>query len=319
MVKVSQVVGTEKSVFAPTIKAYSFTGVLAAVAFLTSFFLNKGELVAGVVFFVVFLTLFIVAAIVLPGRSHLVAGVALSAVAFALPFYSLVGSFFFTAFAALFLLSLAAALRGKWEADESLKVRPFRVARVVTGALLTGAVIFFTAVLILASGFSVKRERVDQFIEIAAAPVFERFYGVALTPQMTTEEVLRSLVEADAAENEEFRELPPALRAQAIEESVSEIEENLEEFLGVEIDAQAPVGESAHQIIQSKLGELSPRARTYWSVVLILFVWLSVKAIEVLVYIPLALLAWLVYELLVAMGFVAVEFQTRNKEVVTLR
>lgn len=319
MVKVSQVVKPELPGFTQAVKAYVFLIALIGAGFFTSFFLEQGRLIPATVFFAAFLTLFILATVVIVDKRYLFGGVLLASAAFVVPFYTLAGSFFFVSSVALLAFFLSAAVRGRQEVQTSLRIRLLRISRMVVDGLLAGSVVFFTAMLILTSGFSVKRERVDQFIEVFVAPVVERLYNVKITPRTPIGEAISAAVMAKAAGDRNFESLPSAAKEQILRESVAEAEQRLEGFLGVAISSQTEVGQGVYDALQTKLSGLSPQAKVYWGIGLIFAVWLSVKAVEFLVYPPLALLVWLVYELLIAAGIVSVKLETRDKEVATLQ
>ena len=76
--------------------------------------------------------------------------------------------------------------------------------------------------------------------------------------------------------------------------------------------------ENVHKIVDTRLSSLSPKAQIYWSMALIAAVWLSVQSVEFIIYIPLAVLVFLVYELLFALGFAVIQVESKSKEVISL-
>lgn len=298
-------------------KVYGLIGLTTVIGAIAGYLLNSGELAYGATALIAFLTLFILEAIFIGERNHLMTAVVLNTLAFALPFLRLFSLPFLGALALFAVFMLHGAYRGKRVIDNMVKIRFPRLVYVITTSLITAVIIFLSTMLILSSNFSIKKERVDQIINLSA-PVMDRFVD-GFTPEMETGAFLTSFAERDAASSEEFQALPESQKRLVIDRSIANLETRINDFLGVDVNLDVSVSENIHEIAETKLSLLTPRARLYWSIVAIAVIWLSVESVKFLIFIPLTVLAFLAYELLFALGFAALQMESRSKEIISLK
>lgn len=316
MVNISQretVTGGESSA---SIKLYSliaFTGVVSAIA---GFLLNGGFLLYGAILLVVFLSTFILEILFISQLKLLSIATGVNAISFALPFFALASLSFVAAFIVFAALLFSGAYRGRYELQNMLRIHFARVSRVVTTSLITAIVLFLSTVLILSSNFSIKEERVDQVVNITA-PALARFFG-DFDGGTETRILLSNFARENAIKDDNFLALPSAQQELVINELAVDLSKRLEESLGAQIELNNSVSQNIHEIATAKLGSLTPQGRLIWSLVAITAIWLSVRTVEFIVYIPLVVLTFLMYELLFTLGFASIKFQSRKQEFISL-
>ena len=317
MVNIPHTISVTKSRVEVSAKLYGLVAMSALFGGLAGYLFSGGMLAWGAIILVVFLTLLILQTLFIDKQKLLSLGVTLGAVAFAIPFFRLISVYFLAALLVFIVFLIHGAYRGRHEIDNMIKVRFSRVVHVITTSMITAVVIFLSATLILSSNFSVKKERVDQMVKIAT-PIIGRFIN-NFTPEMQARELFVDIVMKDAVKDKRFQVLSQAQKQSVINQGVLELEGRFEDSIGAEVSLDASVSENVHKIIETKLGSLTPRAQLYWSIIAIAAIWASVRSVEFLIYIPLALLAFLMYELLFALGFVSLQMETRSKEVISLK
>lgn len=304
------------------VKSQTSTKLLGLVAFTTligvlaGYLLNGGLLLYGAIALVIFLTLFILEVLFIDKQNLLSLVAILGGFAFALPFFKLVSIYFILAFIVFVAFLFHGAYRGRREMDNMVKIRFTRVIHVISTSIITAVVIFLTAVLIMGSNFRVKEESVGQVIDIAA-PFLGRFVG-DFTVDTQARVLLGNFVERSSIKNEDFQALPVIQKQLIIDDGVRELTGRIEEYLGTGIDLDNSITANVHNTIENKLGALTPRAQLYLALIVIATVWISIHSVEFLVYIPLAVLVFLTYELLFALGFVSMQLESKSKEIISL-
>jgi len=301
----------------PSTKVYVLIALATLFGALSSYFFNMGALLYGTIFLVLFLTFFMVESLFVYTKLQIATAVAINAVAFSLPFLRLISIYFVIGFILLFLFLFLGAYRGRREIDNMVKIKFPKLVRVISGSLITAVVLFLSIVVILSSNFSISMERVDQIVRIST-PLVSKFIE-GFDANINTGDLLARVTEKQLESSDEFSALSARDKQAVINEQIEELKAGIEEWAGASINLDATVTENIHNVVDMKLSSLTPRAQIYWSAALIATVWLSVQGVEFLVYIPLAILVFLVYELLFAMGFAVIQMESRSKEIISLK
>jgi len=198
----------------------------------------------------------------------------------------------------------------------ALKINFARLVRFISTSMITGIVLFLSATLVISSEFSIKEERVNKTIDITA-PLISKFVG-EYDGDTQARILLTNFARKNAIESPDFSLLPEAVQAQIINESINELTVRIEDYIGAEIALDASVSENVNSLVKLKLGSLTPRTQLYWGLGFIATMWISARSIDILVYLPFALLSFLMYELLFALGFASMQLESRSKEVIKL-
>ena len=300
-----------------SLKIYILVFLTALTGAAASYFLNSSRFLGGIIFLILFLTFFIVESLFLHDKRRLTPTVVTVSVAFALPFFRLFSASFLVGFVILLVFLFQGARMGGLAMGNMVKIKFFRLVRIISGSIISAVVIFLSIVLILTSNFSISRQRVDQVVALAT-PFIERFI-IGFDADKNTGELLTQITENQLAKADEFMKLSSTDKRTVLTRETEAVKARIEESLGEKIDLNASVSENIHKIVDTKLSSLSPKAQIYWSVAFIAAIWLSVQSIEFIIYIPLAVLVFLVYELLFALGFAVIQTESRNKEVISFR
>jgi hypothetical protein len=318
MVKVTEIAGTAKKKSRILVKVYTLIILTAVAAFLSSFLFERGKFFSGIVALVIFLTLFVIQQLIIDKKTQLYIYAPIYIICLATPFFKLFSTFFIFVVIVSCGFFINAVYRGRKLIDNMIKLQLFRAARTITESALISIIIFFTATAILISDYSISQKRIDQIVELAISPIMKR-YIPDFQIDTTMESIFLSLAETRAKEDARFKLLTPTIQKQIINETFLEIQNNMENLVGVELETKQSVSKNIYDIVKTKLDEISSTAKMWFSVMLIVLVALTVKSIEIIIYIPFSLLIFLVYELLHSLGFFIVQLETRSKEIISLK
>lgn len=309
-------VETKRGFSAPA-KFYILIALTTLLGLVSSYLFSAGNFVYGAVFLVLFLSFFIIEALFIFSKPYLATGVALNSIAFAFPFLRLLSMYFLVGFAVFVLFLLHGAYRGRSEIDNMLKIRFTRLVRVISRSMITAVVVFLGIIIVLSNNFSISRESVDKTIKLSA-PIIERFIE-GFDGEVNTGTFLKQITERELRESEAFIALSVRDRQIIVERQAIDLKLRIEKSIGAAINLDASISENIYEIIDTKLSGLEPRAQIYWSVILIATLWLSVQSVEFIIYIPLTILVFLIYELLFVLKFATMQMETRSKELISLK
>ena len=288
-------------------KIYSVIGITAAIALAGSYLFSRGEIFYGVLTLLVFLVLFTLQVILLANADkNLTTAVILNSVAWASFFYSAASFHFILAFGFLLLFLFLAGRRGKDELNNSLKVKVSRVVLSVVGFALAAVVIFIFVAMILIAKLDLTEERIYRLTDVVVTPI-ARHYVQDFTPDMETGTFFAKLAERNLVTNR-----------QVINQSVAQLKQDIEGYVGTQIDLRRSVAGNLYQALQFKISNLTPQAKIYWVLIILGTIFLSVKSIEFLIVLPLIFFVFIIYQLLLAFNFVSVDLENRRQEVVLL-
>ncbi len=299
------------------IKIYGIIAATTITALLVGYFFSQNSPIYGAIALVFFLNCFILQTILIDDTQYLVSATIISGIAITAPFYNLFSTYLVVVTAILIIFMLSAVHSGRKALGNMLSINFFRIARLILASMISGIVVFLTAIMILNSGFSISEGKISRIIDVAVAPI-ARKYIPEFSSDMKVEDVLMNIVLRSAAGDKEFAAFPPNVQKQIMAKSVRGLQGRIEKSLGVGIDPALSVAENVNEFLQLKIGSLTSSAKVLWSIILIGFVLISVKGIEFIIYIPIALLAYLSYELLLSFGLFIIQRESKSRDVILL-
>jgi len=317
MIEVQDGKGVAEKKTGTPLKFYILVGLTTLFALASSFLLSTGSFLYGSVALIMFLTMFVVESLFVSSIRDVVISVVLNTLAFALLFLKFFSLYFIFAVLLLFFLLLDGSNRGRRELNNMIKIRFARIVRVVSRSMIAGVVIFLSVMLILSTNFSVSPQSTERGLEFVE-PIIQRFIE-DFRADAVVGELLENIVTRQLSASEVFMALSPQERSFVIERQATELKTGIEERIGTEISLDATVAENVYDIIDRRLSSLTPRTQIYWGLILVAAIWLSIQSVEFILFIPLAILVFLVYELLFALKFAKIENITKSKEIISLK
>jgi hypothetical protein len=236
-----------------------------------------------------------------------------------------------------FFFANMGSLRGLRQAAASMAVHFFEVARTVIPKALTGALIFITALTYLtyfswgSMNDAVGRRFVNQVLS-SANPVLQLYFSQASVDQ-NVGELLEAVVRAQLEDGENgllgrlapgsaeatsaLRELPVPQRDAIIARVTETFRRSLEPIVGP-LDPAEPVRDAIYRILENRFASLSPSQYATFSVGGLVLVFFALKGFFSLFHWLIAVVAYLVFKLLMAFGFARTGTATQTREFVML-
>ncbi|MBI2013837.1 MAG: hypothetical protein HYS87_03365 [Candidatus Colwellbacteria bacterium] len=271
--------------------------LVAASASIAGVFVIQGTFFQTLIALFIFWSLFTIQVLAL--RDLRVALIAVFADAFfmalpiALVFREFLSLYLFAAWA-VFLAFLTYTIFRSWKVLEGSVKIPFR--RVIKGIVINAVAgtLIFLSVTYFAAG------KIGE-----AAPLLTGL-GTDVTP--------RNIIEGAIIKN-----IPEEERAGFdINSAVSQVKENLEGYFG-EFNLDMPIWEVIVERMSSWFEAFELAGKTLGFILILLVLWLVFRGIGYLFYIPLSLIVFLIYEVLIVSNFLVIKFESRSVERIVLK
>jgi hypothetical protein len=238
-------------------------------------------------------------------------------------------------FSLFFIFVLAGARQGKSHLANSIKVKFFSITKLVTPKLVTGALVGVSIVFYMQcfslGGACVEgmgKELLNQTLS-ASKPIIN-IWIPNISPDQTINEFFKQFALSEMARVQSeggltsainlksgISDLPIEVRNQIINKFAGEIRNTVEQKTGA-LNTKESVRNEVFRLISAYIGTFSDAAKSLISISLAVLFFFSLKGFGFLLYWLIDLIAFLVYKLLIAANFAAVNYETRNREFVIL-
>jgi hypothetical protein len=248
----------------------------------------------------------------------------LEIIAVILPFYlknqSLSYYYFLTAAVALIFFLFLGELQSRRSLDDNIRVRFFRVAKKELSKLTTALVLVFL-IFYFPQANAQKSVALSQYF-------FDGIYGVSvklangLYPEINLSgsygDFIKSMVDYQLSGDIRFETMPPAIQNQLRSQATAQLMSQISGRLGMSISAK----DSLNEVFQTYFMKILNGWRTQYGV-LFFGVWLlalffSIRSVAVVFYWSVALVFYLIYEILIASDFLRLIPKNRIQEVVEI-
>ncbi|PIR98534.1 MAG: hypothetical protein COT88_01180 [Candidatus Colwellbacteria bacterium CG10_big_fil_rev_8_21_14_0_10_41_28] len=301
------------------IKTYSLIGGIILLAVSTSFSFMSGHPFAGTFFLVLFLALYVVEALILTGSkyalvSSVFSGLGLVMFLFAPPF-----KFFFIFTLTLIVFLFWAHYFGSREYNNMVKLDFFGAARRTGSLVIIGVAIFFSYILVANGNIFLQEKNVSRLVDIVIVPVAKPFVG-NFSSNTKLDDVITSLAQKQLEEDIRYQRLTENNKKASIQATHDQLVIELQDKVSSSIilDLEASVSENVKNALVTVSSQIPDGQRVFWGGIMILFILVTALGFKFFVYYPVALIAFVTYELLIGSGFMEIKLETRTKEVVEI-
>ncbi len=232
------------------------------------------------------------------------------------------GSFYFIlgGVTAVFIFLIIAAYRGFREMKGGLSIRFARVGKVVMISFMTAIAIFISFSYIgTASTGSVSfvSKNLLSNILLSSSSLMEKVYpGFSL--EKTFSDNLEALAFNQEKMNPQLALLSPEQKTIMHREIVSAYENQIIGFFGKPINFRDKTVDTLYFIVSTKMSEAASQFGAAFYLISLIFIFILVKGVAPIVYWPVIIIGFFIYQLLLAFGFATVLLEMRSKEVVVL-
>lgn len=296
--------------------------------FLKLFFQNNDIQSASIAgfFTVLFLIAFLFQTIFIKSLKINVLIIFLSCVGLLGAFYEQISNSAVLIGAALVFLSLFFAnLNGVRELKNSLKISFWKINKTILPKAIAAIFLFMSIIYIYANTtgnqeFFISQKSFEKIVLSPAIIVAQRFYPEVDT-SLTINELAVNLAKKQIQEIPELSVLPPAAQKMMVNQAAAEFEKQIVGYIGdsININKKATIGEIIYETIKSKFNSLSENIKSLVLMGVVLTIFMSLEILAMPIRFVISIIAFLIYELLLAFGFATIELEGRSKEMVVLK
>ncbi|OGI99417.1 hypothetical protein A3H53_01370 [Candidatus Nomurabacteria bacterium RIFCSPLOWO2_02_FULL_40_10] len=314
LANVSDVVDVDRS----PLKISIIIATAVLFAYLSSYFFRAGEVIYSPIFAALFLIVFVLQNLFIKSFNKLFLATLLEAIALSLPFYQSFSNYFVLAVLVLFVFLSKASFDSRRELEATIKVRFLRVAKLSLNPAIP-TVILFLLVMLTIQGRVFTEEGIGTILR-PLTPLMNR-YAPTFLPSMPAGELLNDVVVANLGKEElsELNKLPSWAQKQLISKSVTQLAERVGSLIGGEIDLKESITTNLLKAMTSGYSGLNSTFKALLVIGFLILFYSLLRSLTVFIYAPLALFAFVFYELLLAFNFFVIQLESRSREVITLK
>jgi len=314
----------------PKVIGIGAAGVLAAFAlgyFLNLFLQVNGKsgipewvslLLAAVVFLIIFLlqTLFIKSARLL--NDILI----LESLALVAPFILGFSLYVLLAYASALFFFWAGTKRGQREIDNQVKIKFFRIERHTLPHVLTGLSLFMSLVYVNAIGLDklgVTKKQIQAMLQ-PAEPLIQRLVAKDFNMNLSVYQFTDLIITQQLAEQLGIQPnlIPATLKNEAISQSLNNLRQSAAGY-GIAFKNSDTLSDVVYNYSIKQVERIPSAFRFAIPAGVVLIAFLTVKGVAVLLHWLAALPAYLIYEILLAVGFARLSLESRSREIIILK
>lgn len=286
-------------------------GILGiASAFGAGYFLSVVDLFLGTALALIFVIIFTLQAFFVNGKGTLALLILLEAVALGAPFYRIPTLYYGLLVFILFVMLYLGSLSGIRELDNAFKVPFFKIARIVLVSSMTALALFVGSLYMGFGGAGYLSDtQIKSFIGLNVDPVIKMFIPT-YTSKTSVEKLLTQVV---------LKQLPPSQQDQLVAPVIGKLAKDIESFVGVPLSLTNTLSDAIFKVANSRISRLESDAKIVLAIVLFIAAWFFAKSAAAIVYYPVVIFTYFVYEILFMTGFVYLQLETRNREVIVLK
>lgn len=217
----------------------------------------------------------------------------------------------------MLVFSLWGDILGRRELENSLQIRFFRTAKPILKKLTT-ALALLLIVLYLPqwhrSSVFVPEETFQGFFDWAANLTSNFYPNISFNSSFGA--LTEDLAAAKLAGDPLFRELQPSTRASVLKETADQVAASLSESLGIDILAEDSVSGVFYDFIVKLLEGWRDRFQDVFLFGWVAMVFFILRGFGIIFYWVVGFLAFIVYQILLASGFMRITGETRTHEII---
>jgi len=299
--------------------------ILAAIgiisAFVFSYFLRRfiidgpwNFLLISSLAALVFLVIFLLEVFFIKASRIVNLVVSLQTLAVLAPFYDHLSKIVIIVTLISFLIFLSGIYVGRAELDNMLKIKFWRISKKTLPKAITALALFSSIFYVEASSFGQK-----QFFISPAA--FEKSINFIPIFDFSTpaDKLIKDLVAKQTETNPQFKLFPESMKNKIIEQSAKDLEKQISGIVGVSLNSQTKTSEVIYRFLIEKYNQLPENIKSYTPLVMALIIFLIIISLSWPIRLIVTTLAFLIYEICLALGFSTIILEGRSREIIILK
>ncbi len=249
----------------------------------------------------------------------------LSCVGLAAIFYDIANSAILMGVALVFLALFSGNLNGVRELKNSLKISFWKISKTVLPKAVAAIFLFISIIYIYGNsgtngGFFISQQNFEKIILSPSIIVAQKFYP-EIKPSLTINELAVNLAKKQIEESPELNILPSTVKKIMVNQAAGELEIQIKGFLSIPESAgkKLTISEAIYETLKDKFNAFPENIKSLILIGVVLTLFLTLEVLALPIRLIISFLAFIIYEILLAIGFANVELEGRSKEIIILK
>ena len=313
---------TVSDVDASLLKIIALMALTTLSAGMVGYFLVNPNIVVGLSAIGVFLALFIFQVLLVKSWNKIFLGVLAQSVTMALPAVIDIGRlppYVVTAWAIFLFTAVSAEFSGIQKIKDSIIIPFWKVSRIVFTRMFVAICLFAAIIYIFVPAPPGSRlaSASGAAGEIAVVrPI--KYFIPEFSSATTVGQLLRMLAERSVNAQKFAQSLSASEKGKLIRETANGLESLIEEKIGP-IDFNLTIGSAIIKTIANYMVNLGFFSFLLANVVILASLSLLFRGVSLLLYFPVSIVVFLIYETLIVTNFISVQYESRSREIAILK
>ncbi len=219
--------------------------------------------------------------------------------------------------AILFVFSFWGAILGKMHLDNGLEIKFFKTAVAILKKFTSGMVLVLIILYlpqVSGSNFFVSKQNFQSFFSWLGGSVSNFYPSLHLDTTFVT--FTEDIARLQLGNNPDFANLSAANQATDITQVGIQVAKAIENNMGGPIAADTSMSDVSYNFILGQMGSLKDHFQNWFLAVWAILVFLVVRSFGIIFYYLVSFLAFIVYQIFLAAGFVHIVGESRTHEVI---
>ncbi len=298
--------------------AVIFSAVVFAALF--GYFLSQLNLVYSLIAITLFLAVFALQAFFIKDWNVTLFAVFAEVAAIVVPFHKSFSLLLLGLFFLFFLFLFFAVLSGRRELQNALHIPFFKVAKSILVNGMIAVVLLISSIFIFGGlgNNLMTEENFQAVLDPAIAPVMQPVFPNS-SVGMPLESVISEFVKKQLQDTDQFKALSESAKNDYLGKVVKEEVKVIEKSLNMPLDFSKSISQNVYMIAVSLINKLEPQYKDYVGLIILIAIWLTIGSVVSIFYIPVAIVTYIIFEILLAVEFAVIQYESRSREIIILK
>ncbi|MBI5306172.1 hypothetical protein HZB04_01090 [Candidatus Wolfebacteria bacterium] len=219
-----------------------------------------------------------------------------------------------------FLFLILAAKKGKDGMRDAIKIRFWRLGKIILPTAIAAAFLFISVAYVFGAD---KKEFAVPYSDFKALFSSSAFLMDKVYPEFniswTVNEFVSYLAQKQIEGSSQFGVLPKSIQKQMVDAAAKEFTKRISDFTGAPLNAKLSITEAAYEILKYKISNFPQNTQVLISVSIAVLLFFILESIALPVRWVVAILAFIIYEVLLAADFAKISYEGISKETIVLK
>ncbi len=220
----------------------------------------------------------------------------------------------------VFLFLLWGNFNGVCQLRDSVKVKFWRVSKAAMPKAIAAAALFGSVVYMNVNGgdFFLSRPAFEEILKPSAS-IIQKFIP-DFSFSLSIGELAKNLAEKQIEEMPQARFLPKSAKTQLAAQSAKELESRFSNiFGGAPIDSKLKISEAVYDALKDKFLNLPENIKYFFLLAAGLIIFFTVESFALPFRLIISFIGFIIYKILLAVGFATIVLEGKNREIIILK